>query len=191
MFYLIWQMGFWLLVAFGLGLFFGRQIWSGDARSAEADKALAEAARLRAENENLARRLGDVESRPKDVKPAVDTPAEKPVRKPAEPAKKQTRKEAPEKAAMAPAETEPTPEVDAVIAPEAVVITPEAPGGDDLTAIKGLGPKAAAALNDGGITRFSQIAAWTDTDIADWDARINGRGRITRDNWVGQARDLG
>ena len=73
MFYLIWQMGFVLLISFALGLFFGRQIWSGDARSAEADEALAEAARLRRENENLARRLGEAESR---AEPAHAEPEE-------------------------------------------------------------------------------------------------------------------
>ena len=62
MFYLIWEMGILLLLAVGFGVFVGYQLWSGDARSAEADAAIAENARLRQENENLARRLGDAES---------------------------------------------------------------------------------------------------------------------------------
>lgn len=61
---------------------------------------------------------------------------------------------------------------------------------DDLTRIKGLGPKAEAALKAGGVTRLAQIAAWSDADVEAWDARINGRGRIVRDNWVAQAREL-
>lgn len=166
MFWLIWQMGLLLLVAFGLGLFFGRQIWSGDARSAEADQALAEAARLRSENENLARRLGESEARSKDVTPAV-TPEPAPTATPAEPAKTESRPAKPAKAATATGDA-----------------------AEDLTRIKGLGPKAAAALHDGGVSRFAQIAAWTDADIQDWDARINGRGRIARDDWVGQAKTL-
>lgn len=60
----------------------------------------------------------------------------------------------------------------------------------DLTRIKGLGPKAEAALKAGGITTFAQIAAWSETDVDVWDDRINGRGRIERDSWVSQARDL-
>ena len=61
---------------------------------------------------------------------------------------------------------------------------------DDLGAIKGLGPKAAAALKAGGVTSLAQIAAWTEADIERWDQAINGRGRIVRDNWVGQAKTL-
>jgi len=170
MFWLIWQMGLLLLVAFGLGLFFGRQIWSGDARSAEADQALAEASRLRTENENLARRLGESEARTKDVTPQVE-----PVTAPTAATEVETVEESP-----APSEPK-----------TAMPATASAgEGADDLTQIKGLGPKAAAALHDGGVTRFAQIAAWSDTDVEDWDARINGRGRITRDDWVGQARSL-
>lgn len=168
MFWLIWQMGLLLLVAFGLGLFFGRQIWSGDARSAEADQALAEASRLRAENENLARRLGESEARSKDV-----TPEAEPVTAPTP---------ATETAEESPAPSEPETAMPAA--------EPTGDSADDLTQIKGLGPKAAAALHDGGVTRFAQIAAWSDTDVEDWDARINGRGRIARDDWVGQARSL-
>lgn len=61
---------------------------------------------------------------------------------------------------------------------------------DDLTAIKGLGPKAAEKLNAKGVTRFEQIAAWTQADIERFDALINGRGRIARDDWVEQAKAL-
>lgn len=69
-------------------------------------------------------------------------------------------------------------------------VTP-AHGGDDLTRIKGLGPKIAAALNAQGVTTFAQIAAWTDADIERVDALL-GRfaGRIGRDSWVEQARLL-
>ena len=63
--------------------------------------------------------------------------------------------------------------------------------GDDLTRIKGLGPKLAATLNTLGVTRFEQIAAWSDADIARIDAQLGRfQGRIKRDNWVEQARFL-
>lgn len=63
--------------------------------------------------------------------------------------------------------------------------------GDDLTRIKGLGPKLAALLATLGVTRFEQVAAWDDADIDRIDSRL-GRfsGRIRRDNWVEQARLL-
>jgi predicted flap endonuclease-1-like 5' DNA nuclease len=104
-------------------------------------------------------------------------------------------------------ETEPEPETeaasDAEPAPEAEAQTDAAsekaePDGapaaaaeaDDLTAIKGLGPKAAEKLNAEGVTRFADIASWTAPDVERFDALINGRGRITRDEWVKQAKAL-
>lgn len=61
-------------------------------------------------------------------------------------------------------------------------------GADDLTRIKGLGPKLAATLRDLGVTSFAQIAGWDDADIDRIDAQL-GRfeGRIRRDGWVEQA----
>jgi predicted flap endonuclease-1-like 5' DNA nuclease len=62
---------------------------------------------------------------------------------------------------------------------------------DDLTRIKGLGPKLAALLGEFGVTTFAQIAAWTPEEIERIDAKL-GRfaGRITRDQWVEQAKLL-
>jgi predicted flap endonuclease-1-like 5' DNA nuclease len=62
---------------------------------------------------------------------------------------------------------------------------------DDLTRIKGLGPKLARLLHEFGVTRFEQIAAWNEADIARIDAQLGTfQGRIARDNWVEQARYL-
>lgn len=66
-----------------------------------------------------------------------------------------------------------------------------AAGGDDLTRIKGLGPKLAALLGDLGVTSFAQVAAWDDREIERIDAQLGRfQGRITRDDWVGQAKLL-
>ena len=63
--------------------------------------------------------------------------------------------------------------------------------GDDLTRIKGLGPKLSRLLAELGVTRFEQIAAWTEADIAAIDAKLGAfAGRPTRDAWVEQARLL-
>jgi predicted flap endonuclease-1-like 5' DNA nuclease len=62
---------------------------------------------------------------------------------------------------------------------------------DDLTAIKGLGKVKAARLVEAGVTSYSQIAAWTDQDIAEFGLRTNtSPGQIKREDWVGQAREL-
>ncbi|EDL48642.1 hypothetical protein [Erythrobacter sp. SD-21] len=63
--------------------------------------------------------------------------------------------------------------------------------GDDLTRIKGVGPKLAATLESLGVTSFAQIAAWDDAEIDRIDSQL-GRfeGRIRRDDWTGQARLL-
>lgn len=181
MFWLVWQMGVLLLLAFGFGVFVGYLVWSGNARGAEADKALAENARLRQENENLARRLGEA-----SVKPTA--PASMAAQAEISPANPVT----PEPEAEA--EPKPKPKPAPVPAPEAArkpASRPAAAAGDeDLTRIKGLGPKAEAALKAGGVTRIAQIAAWSEADIETWDDRINGRGRIVRDAWVAQAREI-
>lgn len=62
---------------------------------------------------------------------------------------------------------------------------------DDLTAIKGIGPKMAGKLAEEGVTSFRQIAAWTEAEADDIEARIGGvPGCIRRDDWVGQAKTL-
>src|SRR5690606_25031873 len=63
--------------------------------------------------------------------------------------------------------------------------------GDDLTRIKGVGPKVAAILHDLGVTRFEQIAAWDDAEVDRIDARLGAfSGGIRRDDWRAQARLL-
>jgi len=63
--------------------------------------------------------------------------------------------------------------------------------GDDLTRIKGLGPKLATILREQGVTRFDQIANWSEDDIDRVDANLGRfKGRIRRDQWVEQARLL-
>lgn len=71
-------------------------------------------------------------------------------------------------------------------------VIPKAPAasGDDLTQIRGLGPKAALALNEAGVKTLSQIAGWGAEDIDHYDRLIGARGRIEREDWVGQAKAL-
>ena len=62
---------------------------------------------------------------------------------------------------------------------------------DDLTKIKGVGPKAAEAIAEAGITSFAQIAGWSDEDVAWADENIKGaKGKASRDDWRAQAKAL-
>jgi len=62
---------------------------------------------------------------------------------------------------------------------------------DDLTRIKGLGPKAQAALAGLGIHRYAQLAALDPAQAAEIDARLGAfKGRLFRDRWIEQARFL-
>jgi predicted flap endonuclease-1-like 5' DNA nuclease len=70
-------------------------------------------------------------------------------------------------------------------------VSPSQAASDDLTRIKGLGPKIVALLGPLGVSAFSQIAAWDDAEIDRIDAQLGAfAGRIRRDNWVEQARLL-
>ena len=68
---------------------------------------------------------------------------------------------------------------------------PRAGKADDLKLILGIGPKLEALCQKLGFYHFDQIAAWTATEIAWVDANLEGfKGRVTRDNWVAQAKIL-
>ena len=62
---------------------------------------------------------------------------------------------------------------------------------DDLKLVKGIGPKLEILCNKLGFYHFDQIANWTAAEIAWVDENLEGfKGRVTRDEWVAQARDL-
>ena len=62
---------------------------------------------------------------------------------------------------------------------------------DNLKEIKGVGPKLETQLNELGIYHFEQIANWSQDEIAWVDTHLVGfKGRVTRDDWVAQAKTL-
>lgn len=63
-------------------------------------------------------------------------------------------------------------------------------GADDLTKISGVGPVIVGKLNALGITTFAEIAAWSKADVEKFDAELNFKGRIDRDDWLKQAKEL-
>jgi large subunit ribosomal protein L21 len=62
--------------------------------------------------------------------------------------------------------------------------------GDDLTQLSGVGPALLKKLNAAGITTFAQIAAWTEADVAEFDEKLSFKGRIEREGWIAQAKEL-
>jgi len=75
---------------------------------------------------------------------------------------------------------------------EANLLTHAAFGeGDELAQIIGVGPILTELLHEVGVFYFWQISEWSEEDIAYVDAKLmHFRGRIERDDWVGQARQL-
>ncbi len=68
----------------------------------------------------------------------------------------------------------------------------DAPRGeaDDLKRISGISPKLEQQLNDKGVFHFWQMADFDATAIAALDKELRLRGRISRDDWVTQAKKL-
>jgi NADH-quinone oxidoreductase subunit E len=65
---------------------------------------------------------------------------------------------------------------------------PEEP--DDLKLISGIGPKLEQVLNGLGVWTYGQIASWGREEIAWVDDYLSFKGRIGRDDWIGQAAKL-
>jgi len=77
---------------------------------------------------------------------------------------------------------------EAVAAAAAPVPVDLSDGEDDLSLIKGVGPKLVEQLRALGVNSFAQIAAWNDADMDRIDAQLGRfQGRIRRDDWRAQA----
>ncbi len=79
---------------------------------------------------------------------------------------------------------------DALVAPAAVAneVLTERP--DELTLLRGVGPRVADALVARGVTTFAQLAAWTDAEMAAFDTELKLLGRSKRYDFLSQARQL-
>ncbi|MCZ4257557.1 50S ribosomal protein L21 [Sulfitobacter sp. G21635-S1] len=62
--------------------------------------------------------------------------------------------------------------------------------GDDLTQISGVGPVIVEKLHGEGITTFAQIAAWTEADVEAIEEKLSFKGRVGREDWIAQAKEL-
>ena len=61
---------------------------------------------------------------------------------------------------------------------------------DDLAKLTGVGPQIVKKLNEHGVFHYWQLAAMTDDDAGKLDADLRFNGRITRDKWSDQAKEL-
>ncbi|MEL6859915.1 MAG: hypothetical protein AAFO74_16125 [Pseudomonadota bacterium] len=102
---------------------------------------------------------------------------------------------------VAPEVTEPEPEADPDVHPSEAMLAelegaqPEqidrpTNGGDDLTQITGIGPRIAEVLNGLGIWTYAQVAEWQPEHETWIENHLAFKGRVGRENWVGQAKDL-
>ena len=85
----------------------------------------------------------------------------------------------------------PVPQPPAAPAPEVKPpAKPATKGGDDLTVIKGVGKVIEKKLHELGITSFGQIAAMTPDEVHKVNEAIEFPGRVEREKWIEQAREL-
>ncbi len=61
---------------------------------------------------------------------------------------------------------------------------------DDLSLLSGVGPVLVKKLADAGFTTFRQIAELTEEAARELDEKLSLRGRIEREEWIEQAREL-
>jgi len=129
------------------------------------------------------------------AKAATPAKASKPAEKPAAPkaAVKKATADAEKGAAVSKAQTTAKAEVAGTIEGVKPKTLTAAENGkaDDLKMIKGVGPKLEAMLNKLGFFHFSQVANWSEKEVAWVDQNLEGfKGRVSRDAWVEQAKLL-
>ena len=187
----------WLLIALAalLGLFAGWLIWGRRSVTLAPVNTAVTTAVNSGEADRLRLQLGECESRAR-AQAARITTLEREATAPVLPAVTA----APIMAAPVMVAAAPLAEIAADPLPPQNDGTPRRPealsaardgGPDDLKLIKGVGPKLEALLHSLGFYHFDQLANWTAAEIAWVDENLEGfKGRVTRDDWVQQARDL-
>ena len=61
---------------------------------------------------------------------------------------------------------------------------------DDLKAIKGIGAKIERQLHAAGVYRIAQIAHWNDHNAEAFGTHLRSKGRVEREEWILQAKQL-
>ena len=66
----------------------------------------------------------------------------------------------------------------------------KATAGGDLKKLSGVGPALEKKLIAAGVTSLEQVAAWTEADVTKIDEELSFKGRIEREGWIVQAKEL-
>ena len=123
------------------------------------------------------------------AKPAAKAKAAPKAKAPAKPAAKA--KAAPKAKAATAAKSEAKAKPVAVDGKPELLKKARAGGADDLKQIKGVGPKLEGELNKQGVYHFDQVASWRKKEVEWADTNLDGvKGRVSRDEWVKQAKVL-
>lgn len=134
-------------------------------------------ARLKRQRKAAERELADNQG----IKPAAETIAE--VAPPVAPAPPPLAGDSTPIVAAAPFDASP-----AAVAADLETALEVSAAADDLTQMKGVGPRLAVRLGELGLTRYAQIAALDPAEAAALDAQLGAfAGRLTRDRWIEQA----
>ena len=120
---------------------------------------------------------------------ADDTPEAKKAAPKKAAAKAEVKEEAP-KAKTAAAPKEDAPKAKAEAPKKTGATKKETAASDDLTQLKGVGPAYAKKLNEAGITSFAQLASLTPEGVTELEEKLNASGRVERDGWIEQAKEL-
>jgi predicted flap endonuclease-1-like 5' DNA nuclease len=157
------------------------------------------AATAKVTSADVAAQAAKTASATKAAKPKVKAAAKPKAKAAAKPAAKAKAKTATKPAAKVAAKPKAAPKSAAKSArkPVAADGKPEmlkkarASGADDLKQIKGVGPKMETMLNKMGFYHFDQVAGWRVKEVKWVDENLEGfKGRVSRDEWVKQAKVL-
>lgn len=194
MLHLVGYIWIWLFLAFGLGLLIAYALWgvhSGTPTSSASSEAGDEAERTIQEQQKLLEELrGELGTlkRERDGLQLLLKDREKPdaaLQTALQTAQAQLKTQAEELAQLKAASVGLIP-VSFIEVPE----VPEAPS-DDLTEIVGIGPFIASKLHNVGIETFKALSEITAEQQAALARQIEHfQSRITRENWIDQARAL-
>lgn len=66
----------------------------------------------------------------------------------------------------------------------------KAAAGGDLKKLSGVGPALEKKLIAAGVTSLEQVAAWSESDVTKIDEELSFKGRIEREGWIAQAKEL-